>query len=69
VSGTRTVRMRGCARCHGEHEDEIEFLPLDHPVVEDGKTVATHWALCPTNGQPILMITLATKRSEDGDRA
>lgn len=41
--------LQNCARCEGEH-DHIEFkqfsnMPLPH----------THWALCPANGEPILM--------------
>lgn len=55
----------GCARCHGDGHDDLLFNPFTYPVkagrVErpDKSIVidleATHWALCPTNGEPILM--------------
>lgn len=57
-----TVRKTivGCARCHGEGHEDLEFEELMHPVkvyagVKIGLVDATHWAACPTNGQPILM--------------
>lgn len=33
----------------------MEYLPLAHPVVGPDGTTWTHWAPCPTNGEPILM--------------
>jgi len=47
-----TVEVDGCARCHGEH-GEIDFLELTNPI-DVGDAMMTHWAPCPTNGQPIL---------------
>lgn len=47
--------LNGCARCDGEGHKGLVFLPLDHPVEVDGREVFTHWALCPENGEPILM--------------
>ncbi len=38
-----------CERC-GQDHDGVVFKKLDHPVRD-----LTHWATCPTNGQPILM--------------
>ena len=61
------ARLRGCARCHSEHED-IAFEPLQHPIGQ-----YTHWAPCPTNGQPILL-TLSrlpepdSRDPENGDK-
>ncbi|MBF6618819.1 MAG: hypothetical protein ITG02_01130 [Patulibacter sp.] len=60
-----SARLLSCARCGGDHAD-VEWQPLERPVLEDGKTVATHWAPCPTNGQPILMIQV---EREDSDRS
>lgn len=45
--------VRGCARCGGEHE--VEFKELAQPHVDTGGAKWTHWAPCPTNGEPILM--------------
>ena len=43
------VNIRHCARCGGDH-DGLEFRSFDLPA---GKF--THWAPCPTNGEPVLM--------------
>jgi len=52
----------GCARCQGDGHDDVWWEPLTHPVTVDTSptvetVVFTHWAPCPTNGQPILMRT------------
>lgn len=51
----RDVRTKliGCARCELDH-DEVIFKPLTHIIPYFGGPL-THWAPCPTNGQPILM--------------
>lgn len=41
-----------CARCDGDHL-QLKFNPLTRPV--QGGAEQTHWAECPTNGEPILM--------------
>lgn len=41
--------LGNCARC-GEKHVELRFKPLTHPADE-----WTHWALCPTNGEPIML--------------
>lgn len=46
--------VRGCARC-GEDHEELEFERLQRPIQEDDGRDYTHWAPCPTNGQPILL--------------
>lgn len=51
-------RLNGCARCHGEGHDDLTFEPLIHPFEVDEKIIVTHWAPCPTNGQPILLSVL-----------
>lgn len=51
-----TFDQIGCARCDGEGHPQITFQPLTHPL-ELGEFKLTHWAPCPTNGEPILMMT------------
>jgi hypothetical protein len=34
----------------------MTFMPLAHPVELDDGTAFTHWAPCPTNGEPILLL-------------
>jgi hypothetical protein len=41
--------LKRCARCGGKHKD-ITFFQLDRPADE-----YTHYALCPSNLQPILL--------------
>jgi hypothetical protein len=48
-----TFDLTGCARCGGEH-DAVEYRPFERPV-PDPEGDFTHWAPCPTNGDPILM--------------
>lgn len=38
-----------CARC-GEDHSMVAFKRLTHPCLQ-----FTHWAPCPTNGEPIMM--------------
>lgn len=48
----------GCARCHGDGHEGLTFKRLTHPVADpDGRPIATHWATCPTTGEPILHAT------------
>lgn len=46
----------GCARCHGEGHEALTFTRLTHPVEQEGARSLTHWARCPTNREPILMV-------------
>lgn len=52
-----TSDLVGCARCHGDGHPALRWEPLTHPVPSDveGDPPWTHWAPCPTNGEPILM--------------
>lgn len=45
-----------CARCGRTHE-QVEWRRLERPIVDadEERTTWTHWAPCPTNGDPILM--------------
>lgn len=53
----KITNIDGCNRCGGNH-DEVEASKLDHPFSppEAGGITWTHWAPCPTNGQPILFV-------------
>ncbi len=51
------VKMNGCARCGVSHE--IDFKELSAPSVIGGITL-THWAMCPTNQEPILLRIIET---------
>lgn len=47
--------VNGCARCGGDHpEGTLEYRAFRQPVPDvDGDF--THWASCPTTGDPILL--------------
>ena len=51
--------IRGCSRCGGAHADMI-FNRLTVPQTDDAGTHWTHWALCPTLAEPILLRVLQT---------
>lgn len=61
-SPTITVNaVNGCARCGGVHEN-VQFALLSNPVLERTFFPApayTHWAPCPMNGEPILLLIAA----------
>lgn len=50
------VKLAGCARCGGTHE-HVTFRPMAKPFAppEANGMAWTHWAPCPTNGDPILL--------------
>lgn len=51
-----TFDQVGCARCHGDGHPGITFKRLTHAFEPDGVEEAyTHWAPCPTNGEPIML--------------
>ena len=55
-----TIDLGGCARCEGEGHPKLVFTELTHPqriLNEHGDVLHsfTHWAPCPTNGQPIML--------------
>lgn len=46
----------GCARCHGEGHENLVFEELTYPVdLPSTGLLATHWSMCPTTIEPILM--------------
>jgi len=54
-----TVTIQHCARCQGTHE-RMKFIQFKRAVYqqEDGVCRYTHWAMCPTTNEPILMRVL-----------
>lgn len=44
--------LQGCARCGKDHR--VRFKELQRPMVA-GDSTLTHWAICPTTGEPIMM--------------
>lgn len=55
------MKIENCARCHGIH-DSVEFKQLTNPTEDNGYT---HWASCPSNGEPILMKFVKTNNGDD----
>lgn len=52
--------VRRCPRCHADH-GEIPYKQLTFPIEIIGGPTITHYALCPTSGQPLLLrITVET---------
>lgn len=49
-----TVDLQGCARCDGPGHPGITFRKLTR-AIDTGEARFSHWAPCPTNGEPILM--------------
>ena len=53
------IQVRNCARCGGEHV--ITFVPFNNPCyIKDTDVVFTHWGICPTNYEPILLLVKET---------
>lgn len=50
--------IKACARC-GEEHCYVEARALTRPFAptEAGGLVWTHWFPCPTNGEPVLVMT------------
>jgi hypothetical protein len=47
--------MIGCSRCDAIGHANVTFQPMARPMELVGSPPLTHWAPCPTNGDPILM--------------
>lgn len=48
--------VKSCARCGKDHQN-VTFRPLAKPMAPDnaGGRVWSHYATCPTTGEPIMM--------------
>lgn len=57
-TGHLFVQIGNCARCGKDHSDGVRAKPFDIPFAppESNGMVWTHWATCPTNGDPILIM-------------
>jgi hypothetical protein len=44
----------GCARCYADGHPGITYRPLTFPIRLADGWKGTHWAPCPTNGEPII---------------
>lgn len=58
-----TIDLNGCARCWEDGHAGLLFRELTHPLECDNQESFTHWAPCPTNGEPILMRHLKKEES------
>lgn len=56
------VDINNCARCGLDH-DNLEFEELEHSCPSDDEAY-THWAGCPTNGQPVMLEIVETDSDE-----
>ena len=60
------VTINRCARCGVSHEGLL-FKPFKNPVLDPERleniTLFSHWALCPTSGEPIVLKILPEKSS------
>lgn len=56
-----TTDVGSCARCGKDHT-AVTFQPFARPIRKDGDGPVryTHWAPCPSNGEPILLVVHAT---------
>jgi hypothetical protein len=59
-----TIDVVGCARCWGDGHKQLEFHRLTHPLVINDVELS-HWAPCPTNGEPILLAFVEKPAEED----
>lgn len=58
IGNDRVVLVEGpshCARCGGEHTMQV-YYPLTVPLSRKGFVTHTHFAVCPTTGEPSMII-------------
>lgn len=56
------IGVSGCARCGGNHEDLVA-KPFTKPVYDNEHLLsATHFAMCPTTEEPILVLSVQKAR-------
>lgn len=62
-----TISVENCSRCGGDH-DVVELSKLSMPFAppECAPIAWTHWAPCPVNGQPIMVMIAAAAEIEPG---
>lgn len=54
------VTVTACARCEGDHR-RLEFRAFVRPIEEDHGEPWTHWAMCPTTAEPLLLRARASE--------
>jgi hypothetical protein len=56
------VNIQSCARCGHDHSDIsfTKFTEEEHAPIGQSGSVLTHFATCPTYGEPILMRIVET---------
>ncbi len=55
ASGDRHQDVSPCERCLCDHPGLL-FVPFQRlQIGSQAEAVSTHWALCPTTGEPILL--------------
>jgi hypothetical protein len=53
MNETIEANVTGCSRC-GEYHKQLVFKKFTNPI-DDTNGKWTHWATCPTTGDPVLM--------------
>lgn len=70
AAGRGRLNVKSCARCGLDHQNLV-LMELRQPMApEDAPGVSwTHWAKCPTSGEPIMVRTSpATTGTADGNQ-
>ncbi len=62
------INQVGCARCDGDGHPNIVFHPFTRPIEVDGIKL-THWAMCPTVNEPIVLMSIAAEQIDVGVNA
>lgn len=55
IGEDHTGDQKGCARCGADEHLALVYKPFTQFIDFDDGFVVTHWAPCPTNGEPILL--------------
>ena len=64
MAKNQTQDVKGCARCGGEHV-AVTFKPMQKAMAPADAPVSwTHWAPCPTNGEPIMLSISPVERHD-----
>lgn len=59
-----SITVKRCARC-GENHHQLEFKRIHNPIEHgDGEPDSTYWAVCPTNGDPVLLCIVEDRTKE-----
>lgn len=53
---TFTTDQEGCARCGADRHTDLLYTAFTRPIDLGDLGTATHYAVCPENGEPILLV-------------